>query len=1075
MKMKAITKKILGTILFVFSPLFVYAQVHSYDDYIKVHLENEETISFLAEDIEAILHNDSTMEILLNDGSTISFEEKNISKVELAFIERKDFKLSLNVQSATINVHGCEVPQATATIGGYKIDDVNTYDMIWSSSDENVAIVTVSGLVYGTGAGVATITAKYTRYGQTAEASMTVKVNQNITPSMSVYEHNTIVGATKELIVLDKNKIIDKSDISWSSSDTNVVTVENGLVTAVGAGTAYISAIVNNKTYKHTFYIEESIPNNEIWYTTLDGPSNKLVLSENSAFNANLIEHVYEKGKWVMRFDADIKSVCLLKTNHYSGRVTELLLPNSTEQISGLSFDNTISRFYIPEKLNYWSCEYLGLHMIDALYGHNISADGRCLVINGTLCWFATTNIEEYVIPDGVTCLKSNLFVPQQMDRRLLKKITIPEGVTEIQSDCFWGLPLESVSLPSSLTNIGGYAFRNKKIKKFEGDCKLISEDGMCLFSSMQGVPMLEAFANGSNLTEYTIPKGIPILQNYVFDNLSLKKLTFPSPMNSYELCFGTEVTSGDAFQGSINIKELYGSCISADHKCIIIDDILCYVASKGLTNYTLPNNVKYIGEGAFINSLDLEVLKMSDNVLGVNGYSNWLTGESMPNLREITISANISDLGYGVFWGCTNLENVYLRAIIPPKIQTSTWDYDKLTKLKIHVPQQSLQVYKNHPDWEMFRDHIVGYEYTDLPEINIDYYISTDYSNDGKVTTIQTATQGNGIDIVLMGDAFSDRQIANGTYKAAMDQAVDALFSEEPYKSHKDFFNVYTVDVVSLTEGYENGGQTFSTWFGGGSSVGGNDSKVFEYAKKAIGEERMNNANIIVMMNQDAYAGTCYTYYPTTTSDYGNGTSVSYFPVSSDEATFTGLVHHEALGHGFAKLDDEYAYEYMGAAPSDYITTRQQDQNNLGWWKNVDFTDDPATVRWSQFLTDERYANDGLGVFEGGSTYWTGVWRPTENSIMRYNTGGFNAPSREAIYYRIHKLAFGDEWQYNYEDFVEYDAINRTPAAEARRKAQMKKQNTKEFRPTAPPVVIPHSWRDAKPSAATRVNLEKK
>jgi hypothetical protein len=40
----------------------------------------------------------------------------------------------------------------------------------------------------------------------------------------------------------------------------------------------------------------------------------------------------------------------------------------------------------------------------------------------------------------------------------------------------------------------------------------------------------------------------------------------------------------------------------------------------------------------------------------------------------------------------------------------------------------------------------------------------------------------------------------------------------------------------------------------------------------------------------------------------------------------------------------------------------------------------------------------------------------------MRHNTGGFNAPSREAIWYRIHKLAYGDSWEYNYEDFVSYD-----------------------------------------------------
>ena len=77
----------------------------------------------------------------------------------------------------------------------------------------------------------------------------------------------------------------------------------------------------------------------------------------------------------------------------------------------------------------------------------------------------------------------------------------------------------------------------------------------------------------------------------------------------------------------------------------------------------------------------------------------------------------------------------------------------------------------------------------------------------------------------------------------------------------------------------------------------------------------------------------------------------------------------------------------------------------------------------------------------------------------MRYNTGGFNAPSREAIYYRIHKLAYGEDWQYDYEKFVEWDAKNRKTAA-ATRGVPYKSTS---YKPTHPPVVINKSWRDAK------------
>lgn len=340
------------------------------------------------------------------------------------------------------------------------------------------------------------------------------------------------------------------------------------------------------------------------------------------------------------------------------------------------------------------------------------------------------------------------------------------------------------------------------------------------------------------------------------------------------------------------------------------------------------------------------------------------------------------------------------------------------------------------------------------------EYYTSTDYSQDGVVTTLQTATKGNGINIVLMGDAYSDRQIADGTYRRDMEYIYNNLFTEEPYKSFKDHFNVYCVNVVSATEGYDYGNTAIGGYFGDGTLVGGNDNAVFSYALNAISANDMNEALLIVAMNSDNYAGTCYMYYPDNeTGTYGSGVSVAYFPRGGNQTVFAQLLHHEACGHGFAKLNDEYAYEEYGHVPSNIVLQTQREQSDWGWWKNVDFTGDQSAVRWSNFIADVRYANEGLGAFEGGMTYWTGVWRPTENSIMRYNTGGFNAPSREAIYYRIHKLAYGDSWEYDYEEFVEWDAINRTAEASAKCKAA----KPVIYQPTHAPIVVNKSWRDAK------------
>lgn len=785
--------------------------------------------------------------------------------------------------------------------------------------------------------------------------------------------------------------------------------------------------------------IPEAIMDNEIWYVTESGF--KLGISNDSSFGANIIEHTYQDGLGVITFDGDVTHLPSINVDD----LLKLYLPSTLKTVEANN----------PLRM----CRKL-----QGIYGEAASVDNRCLVLDNEIYAFASYGLEEYTIPDGITGIKSYAF-----QSATLKKIVIPEGVETVGNDAFNGVgSLEEVYLPSTLETLEFYAFANcTGVKKFYGSNKFISDDGYYLYVdnyNNMGKRYLVAFASGAGLTSYVIPEGIEGIESYSFCNATdLQELTFPSTLST--------ISSFEAFKGTDNIERIYGENV-IDNRSLVINETLIYVAPKGLKDYTTPDGVTHIGLGALAYKPELETVVFSDEVVKVGdndpdamsslGYI--LIGN--PNLTSVTMSARITWLGYDP-WGwdpSDKLTSVYLRAPIPPGVKHNSPDRlpSFFPNLTIYIPDIAYNNYMSSAEWEPYKGYFEAYDYGDLSEFYPDYYFSTDYSADGTFKTLQTATVGNGIDVVLMGDAYSDRQIADGTYEADMEYMYEKLFTEEPFLTYKEMFNVYYVNVVSKTEGYDNPGSAFDCFFGDGTLVGGTDSKCFEYALNAISEERMDEALVIVAMNSNAYAGTCYMYHPTNpTGTYGSGPSVAYFPKGDDPQTFAQLLHHEANGHGFAKLADEYAYENLGEISSDEVSTTREQQSAWGWWKNVDFTSDPEKVRWSHFLEDERYQYDGLGVFEGGLTYWTGVWRSTENSIMRYNTGGFNAPCREAIYYRIHKLAYGDSWEYDYETFVEYDAVNRATSASAPKKAR---RNYVELppEPTTPPVIVGRTWKDA-------------
>ncbi len=328
-----------------------------------------------------------------------------------------------------------------------------------------------------------------------------------------------------------------------------------------------------------------------------------------------------------------------------------------------------------------------------------------------------------------------------------------------------------------------------------------------------------------------------------------------------------------------------------------------------------------------------------------------------------------------------------------------------------------------------------------------IQTYTSSDYSQDGQVTKIHSATVGKGIDVVFVGDAFADKD--QDLFNKYVKLGKEAFFTEEPFRSTKDRFNIYRIGSVSkngiITQ--EGGDTKFSAQFGEGTAISGDNEAVFSFVQEKIPSVDLTKTIIFVIINKAKYAGTCHMY--------SNNQAVCYVPLCRDENDYAQTLRHEGCGHGFGKLADEYFYTSQGTIPTKMIAQLKQWKGfAYGFYENVDLTSDPNTILWSKFISDSRYSGK-VSVYEGGYTYPYGVYRPTDNSIMRYNTGGFNAPSREAIYKKIMKFSEGNAWTYDYETFVAFDAPARSAEAVTRAAAQCAAVDKANFIPLAPPVMV--------------------
>lgn len=264
---------------------------------------------------------------------------------------------------------------------------------------------------------------------------------------------------------------------------------------------------------------------------------------------------------------------------------------------------------------------------------------------------FAGSKIKSITLPTSVIEIGGEVF----KECIALESIVIPEGVTNILDSTFgFCRSLKSITIPATVTSIAGWAFNGCEALEtvnYAGTAELWSK----ISKGDNNECLSKATIIYGDITEVPdIPvTDIPVEASAAADTIAslsgrkLVKVTgdFDSDTISY---------IGDA------LKENYNAQILLDLSTVnglteIPQD--CFRNSNSLVEITLPDSVKKIGSQAFSWCSSLQSVNNLGNITTIESWCFGVCG----NLQSITIPASVTSIGQSAFSYCNNLRDIVI------------------------------------------------------------------------------------------------------------------------------------------------------------------------------------------------------------------------------------------------------------------------------------------------------------------------------------------------------------------------------------------------------------------------------
>lgn len=445
--------------------------------------------------------------------------------------------------------------------------------------------------------------------GSTAETYAKEKNLRFTDLSIDTSQYNTVINVVSENLKV-KQYFTRKIDFTvdepcgctrFQSSDEEIATVDaDGNVKGMSIGTAYI-AITNGRA---TAVVKVDVTAAEID-----------------------IEHEHSSTNYKYYFAEDKNEQIYVRITKYKGTMTDVKIPskikgypvkeigeeafagehyideNGKEYDGGLNVESIV----IPEGVEklgraaFIQCnklksvkfpstiKYVGEMLFYSKYSSGSNRNIDTVEFPSTKAFIDyvstayVTSYQPYMHTNSLDDVFNRYALPNQcpynlvINGKVLKHITIPEGMTELKNNFFYNCKsIESVTLPDGMETIGRYAF-----------CNCLSLKSVSVPPSVSVISSY-AFQGCSKLSEITLPEYLKELGWYALADSGIKKITFPENTLVYScacsgckqlenIFFYCKKLPGDhrnIFQNCSSVKSIYTSYNSASINSDFFDGI---------------------------------------------------------------------------------------------------------------------------------------------------------------------------------------------------------------------------------------------------------------------------------------------------------------------------------------------------------------------------------------------------------------------------------------------------------------------------------------------------------------------